>query len=70
MSRSFPDLTELPTEILEQILLSLPAQDVIKMEAVRGAIVNIRQVFVDFVWYDLGEPTLQEPHLRPSRPSA
>lgn len=28
-------LTELPTEILEQILLHLPGQDIIKMDAVR-----------------------------------
>ena len=31
-------LTELPTETLEQILLRLPSQDIVKMEAVRPII--------------------------------
>lgn len=37
MSASISHLTELPIEILEQILLHLPGQDIIKMEAVRRA---------------------------------
>jgi len=38
MSTSILRLTELPIETLEQILLCLPGQDVIKMEAVRRVI--------------------------------
>ena len=38
MSASTPRLAELPIEILEQILLHLPGQDVIKMEVVRRII--------------------------------
>ena len=34
--RSLPRLTELPVEILEQMLLHLPGQDIIEMEVVRG----------------------------------
>ena len=39
MSASASRLTELLTEILEQMLLHLPGQDIIKMEAVRSATV-------------------------------
>ena len=35
MSASVVHLVELPTETLEQVLLHLPGQDIIKMEAVR-----------------------------------
>ena len=49
MSAPVPHLTELPIEILEQILLHLPGQDIIKMEVVRGALsIQLRTVF-DFV---------------------
>jgi len=47
-------LTMLPTEILEQLLLHLPSQDFIKMEAVRRANTNFRQTVVDFTLFDLG----------------
>jgi len=36
MSVSALDLAELPAEVLERVLLHLPVQDIIKMEAVRG----------------------------------
>ena len=39
MSPSTSRLTELPVEILEKILLHLPGQDIIKIEAVRRAMV-------------------------------
>ena len=35
MSVCMPHLTELPTEILEKILLHLSSQDIVKMEVVR-----------------------------------
>ena len=38
MSAPIPYLTGLPTEILEQILLNIPGQDIVKMEVVRGAV--------------------------------
>jgi len=40
VSASTSRLTELPIEILEEILLRLPNQDVIKMEAVRRMIAS------------------------------
>jgi len=39
MSAPISCLAELPTEILEQILLHLPGQDIIKMEAVQCIVV-------------------------------
>jgi len=39
MSAPLPNLPELPVEILEQVLLCLPGQDIVKMEAVRCVIV-------------------------------
>jgi len=36
-------LTELPVEILEQVLLHLPGQDIIKVEAVR-CVIAIRTI--------------------------
>jgi len=48
MSAPVSHLTELPIEITEQILLHLPGQDIIKMEAVRRAFIQPRVVF-DFV---------------------
>jgi len=38
MSALVPCLAGLPIEILERILLHLPGQDVVKMEAVRGIV--------------------------------
>ena len=35
-------LTRLPVETLEQIFLYLPGRDIIRMEAVRGAVANLR----------------------------
>jgi hypothetical protein len=34
MSASMPRLSELPTEVLEHVILHLPGQDIIKVEAV------------------------------------
>ena len=51
----------LPTEILEQLILHLPGQDIIKMEAVRRVKANFRRTVVDFVLYDPGQPTLSRP---------
>jgi len=48
----------LPTEILEQLLLHLLGQDLIKMEAVRRVSANYRRTAVDFMLHDLGQPTL------------
>ena len=36
MSPSSPNLAGIPIELLEQILLNLSGQDIVKMEAVRG----------------------------------
>jgi len=43
MSASVPRLTGLPAEILEHILLRLPGQDIVKMEAVRRSFANPRK---------------------------
>jgi len=51
----------LPTETLEQLLLHLPGQDLIKMEAVRRVNANFRRTVVDFSLHDLGQPTLPRP---------
>jgi len=48
MSMSIPRLTELPLEILEQILLHLPGQDIIKMDVVRRVTANSAGLRVDF----------------------
>lgn len=47
MSASTPRLTELPIEILEQIALQLPGQDIIKIEAVRRAMVTSTKLWID-----------------------
>ena len=47
MSASISHLTELPIEILEQILLHLPGQDIIKMDTVRVT-ANPTQLCIDF----------------------
>jgi len=39
MSALISRLTDLPTEILEEILLHLPGQDIVKLEAVRCIVV-------------------------------
>ena len=62
MSPSSPNLTELAVEILERIFLHLSGQDIIKMESVRRIAVKFRLIVVDFVPYDLGQPTLARPH--------
>lgn len=51
------DLTELPIEILERILLCLPGQDIIKIEMVRSVTAVSIQTFVNFALYDPGQPT-------------
>ena len=51
-----PCLTTLPTEILEPILLHLPGQDIIKVEAVRRSIVNEPEPSLTFC--NPGKPTL------------
>ena len=35
MAAQIPHLAGLPTEVLEQIFLHLPSQDIVKMDAVR-----------------------------------
>jgi hypothetical protein len=40
MSASTPRLSELPTEILEHVILYLPGQDIIRMEVVRDDLVD------------------------------
>ena len=47
MPASTPCLTELPIEILEQIFLHLPAQDIIKMDVVRRLAINSARSSVD-----------------------
>ena len=42
MVASLPHLTEFPVELLEQIFLHLPGQDIVKMETVRGAATDFR----------------------------
>ena len=42
MAASLSHLTETPVELLEQILLYLPSQDIVKMETVRGAATDLR----------------------------
>jgi len=48
MSVSIPRLTELPLEILEQILLSLPGQDIAEMGVVRRVMTNSERLRADF----------------------
>ena len=48
MSPSSLNLTDIPGELLEQILLHLPGQDIVKMEAVRGVAADLGRIFVDF----------------------
>ena len=62
MSVSLPDPIELPTEILEQILLHLPGQDVIKVEVVWRVTADSRWIIVDFTTYDLGQPAFSGRH--------
>lgn len=45
---SIPHLAELPLEILEQILLHLPGQDIIKMDVVRKVMANSAGLRADF----------------------
>ena len=54
MSPSAPHLAGLPTETLECVLLHLPAQDVIKMEAVRRLLLTPHKRPLIFVLYDPG----------------
>jgi len=61
MSMSPSYLTTLPTEILEQLLLHLPGQDIVKMEAVRRVEANFRRTVVDFALCNLGQPALPRP---------
>ena len=46
MSPSLSDPTEFPIEILEQILLHLPGQDIVKAQSVPRVAVNSRQIVV------------------------
>jgi len=69
MSASAPNLDELPTETLEQVLLYLPGQDIIKMEAVRRSpptpreslLIPCRMIQVNRHFWDLihNSPVLQ-----------
>ena len=68
MSAPVSHLTELPVEILEQILLHLPGQDVIKMEAVWGALSNFVRCLT--LWLcGLGQSTLAGYFMQFARPS-
>ena len=49
MSAPLPNLAELPVEVLEQILIRLPGQDIVKMEAVRRTTANFGRTFINFV---------------------
>jgi hypothetical protein len=40
MAASTPRLNELPTEVLEHVILHLPGQDIIKVKAARDHLVN------------------------------
>ena len=51
MSAPVSHLTKLPVEVLEQIFLHLPGQDVIKVEAVRGVVFNSVQCGLDSLSY-------------------
>ena len=42
------NLAELPVEVLEQVLIHLPGQDIVKMEAVRRPTANFRWALVNF----------------------
>lgn len=70
MSVLLPNVTELPIEILEQILLYLPGQDVARMETVREAATNSKRSSADLARYDLGQPILPKPRLQLAHPSA
>ena len=48
MSASIPCLAELPLEILEQILMSLSGQDIVKIDAVRRVTTNSARLRSDF----------------------
>ena len=50
MPPSLSDPTELPIEILEQILRHLPAQDIIKMESVWRTLADVRRTATDNFW--------------------
>ena len=60
MSASSLNLTELPTEVIEQILLHLPGQDILKMEAVLRLTADSKQI-VDFAMHDPGQPAPSGP---------
>jgi len=49
MSALVPCLAGLPIEILERILLHLPGQDIVKMEAVRGIVPDSVRCDLNFV---------------------
>ena len=53
-------LAELPTEILEKILLHLPSQDVVKMEVVRCGIIR-RDSALTFRHYAIDQSTFPGP---------
>jgi len=46
MSAPVPHLTGLPAEILEHVLLRLPGQDIVKVEAVRRSFANPRKLLL------------------------
>ena len=70
MSPSAPHLAELPTETLEHVLLYLPGQDIVKMEAVQRLPLIPPESSLIFVLYDLGQPTLPGPYSQLAYPSA
>ena len=54
-------LTGLPTEILEQIFLHLPGQDIVKMDGVRRGMVDSAQLLLTCPRHDLDQPTIPGP---------
>jgi len=61
MSVLVPRLVGFPTEILEHVLLQLPGQDIVKMEAVRRVAPNPVWCAFDIMHYDLGLSTIPGP---------
>jgi len=62
MPAPLSDLTGVPIEILEQIILCLPGRDIVKMEEVRNITARSSRAFVDFAPCELiGQLALSRP---------
>ena len=62
MSAPLSNLAELPIEVLEQILLHLPGQDIVKMEVVRRVTAHSRRTLLTFALCGLGQPKAAKSH--------